>query len=232
MILALDTATSATTVALARADSVDELRDDPPPDVRPRHAARLLPLIAELLQRAGAGWGDVDRLAVGIGPGTFTGLRIGVATARALAAARGIPLAGVSTLESLARNAGPDSGAAATGAVAAVLDARRGEVFAAIWHGDDRMLAPVALTPATLAAKLAGLPETVLAIGDGAVKFRAVLEPSGAFIPEDQAMLHRVTAINHCAIARGLRAGAPDEIVPKYLRLPDAEISRRSKPSA
>jgi tRNA threonylcarbamoyladenosine biosynthesis protein TsaB len=94
------------------------------------------------------------------------------------------------------------------------------------------VLAPLALTPAELAAKLTELPERVLAIGDGAVQFRAVLEPSGASIPEDQTMLHRVTAINHCVIARGLRAGAPDEIVPEYLRLPDAEISRRSKPSA
>ena len=84
-ILAFDTATRATAVALAgTGERVLEARDDPPPGERPRHASRLLPLTAELLERAGIGFEDIDRLAVGVGPGTFTGLRIGVATARAL----------------------------------------------------------------------------------------------------------------------------------------------------
>jgi tRNA threonylcarbamoyladenosine biosynthesis protein TsaB len=230
VILAFDTATSATAVALCGGSAGDlELRDDPPAGSRPRHTSRLLPLIAQAMQQAGATWGDIDRIAVGIGPGTFTGLRIGVATARALAGARAIPLAGVSTLRSLARNAPADAGA-----VAAVLDARRGEVFAAIWRGDETLLAPCALAPEDLAAELSSAAGNVLAIGDGALAFRAVLEPSGAFIPEDRAELHRVTAINHCVLARDARAGAPDEVRPDevrpdYLRLPDAEIARRSR---
>ena len=105
-------------------------------------------LIADVLERGGSGWDGLDRIAVGVGPGTFTGLRIGVSTARALARARGIELIGVSTLESLALAAAE----AAPEAVVAVLDARRGEVFAAAWETSgqelgQRLLDPVALAP-------------------------------------------------------------------------------------
>ncbi|MDE3134269.1 MAG: tRNA (adenosine(37)-N6)-threonylcarbamoyltransferase complex dimerization subunit type 1 TsaB, partial [Acidobacteriota bacterium] len=104
-ILAFDTATALTTVALL-GDGVDlSAVDDPPVGARPGHAQRLLALIQELLERAGAGWEEVDRIAVGTGPGTFTGLRIGIATAEALAAATGTPVLGVSTLRSLERAA-------------------------------------------------------------------------------------------------------------------------------
>jgi tRNA threonylcarbamoyladenosine biosynthesis protein TsaB len=183
-----------------------------------------LPLIAEVMAQAGASWDEIERLGVGVGPGTFTGLRIGVATARALATARRIPIAGISTLRSLSLNAPPGADT-----VAAVLDARRGEVFAGIWRRSEQLLSPHVLAPDALAAELASLPHSALAIGDGALAFRAVLEPSGALIPEDAAELHRVTAINHCRLAREGRAGAPDEILPDYLRLPDAEIARRAK---
>jgi tRNA threonylcarbamoyladenosine biosynthesis protein TsaB len=182
-------------------------------------------LIAAVMDQAGSDWDAIDRIAVGVGPGTFTGLRIGVATARALAGARGLPLVGISTLRSLAHNAPADR----TGPVAAVLDARRGEVFAAIWQRGKSLLSASALAPGALARELGSLPEAALAIGDGALAFRAVLEPSGAFIPEDDAELHRVTAISHCALALEQRAGAPDEVLPDYLRLPDAELSRRCK---
>jgi len=226
MILAFDTATRATTVALASGARTIEGRDDPPPGARPRHTTVLLGLIAQVLADADAGWDQVERIAVGVGPGPFTGLRIGVATARALASARGLPLVGISTLESLARNATPEHGI-----VAAVLDARRGEVFAAVFNRGELQLPPSALTPGALAKLLAEQAETPLAIGDGAIEFRAVLEPSGALIPEDHAELHRVTAINHCVLASQRRAGDPSEVLPHYLRLPDAEITRRSTPS-
>ena len=95
-ILAFDTATGATTVALSGVgDVVYTARDDPRPGERPGHATRLLPLTALVMERAGVGWDGVDRIAVGVGPGTFTGLRIGIATARALARARRIALVGV-----------------------------------------------------------------------------------------------------------------------------------------
>jgi tRNA threonylcarbamoyladenosine biosynthesis protein TsaB len=221
VILAFDTATRATAVAV---DEL-ELRDDPPRGARPRHTTKLLPLIAEVMSRAGVGWEEIERIAVGVGPGTFTGLRIGVATARALARARGIPLVGVSTLESLATCARSE----AAEVLLPVLDARRGEVFAAAWpeSGATRepLLTPRAITPAALAELVPSLGRPALGIGEGAVEFRAVLERSGALIPDDHSELHRVAAKGHVQLARSLPPGDPDEIRPEYLRRPDAEIA-------
>jgi tRNA threonylcarbamoyladenosine biosynthesis protein TsaB len=234
-ILAFDTATRATTVALAGVDNVVvTARDDPPPGERPGHATRLLPLIAMVMKRSGVGWEDIERIAVGVGPGTFTGLRIGIATARAVARARNIPLVGVSTLQSLAL-AGPLSGTAPAGldVVLPVLDARRGEVFAACWRiseaedFDRALLLPRPLGPEALAELVAPLGPRTLAIGDGAVEFRTVLERSGAYIPEDDSRLHRVTATNHWRLSRGLPESVPDEVEPDYLRVPDAELAQR-----
>lgn len=234
-ILGFDTATRATAVALADdTGAVLEARDDPARGHRPRHVSRLLPLCGEVLERAGIGFQDLERLAVGIGPGTFTGLRIGVATARALAQAGGIPVVGVSTLRSLALNAQSDNSPPELNAVAAVLDARRGEAFAAVWRSDqlealaEPLIAPAAFTPDTLSVGLSTL-RPVLAIGEGAVEFREVLESSGAIVPDDEAELHRVTAAGHCRIARQLPGADPAQITPQYLRLPDAEIARRAK---
>jgi tRNA threonylcarbamoyladenosine biosynthesis protein TsaB len=224
-ILAFDTATRATTVALqSDGEPPLEVRDDPPPGRRPNHVTRLLPMIEEVLGRSGRRWEDLDKLAVGIGPGTFTGLRIGIATARALARAAGLLLVGVSTLQSLALSAPESHG----GVVLAVLDARRREVFAAGWRGEELRIAPRAVGPEALAEMAARLDEPVLAIGDGAVEFRLILERSGASIPEDGSELHRVTAINHCRLARSLPGTAPDEVRPEYLRIPDAEVAHRA----
>jgi tRNA threonylcarbamoyladenosine biosynthesis protein TsaB len=236
-ILGFDTATRDTAVALwdsERPNHRFEARDNPLPGQRPGHATRLLALIVELLGRAGIGWEEVDRIAVGVGPGTFTGLRIGVATARGLARSRGIPLVGVCTLRSLALNAPAES---RTELVLAVLDARRSEVFAAGWRPDEiptgrrTMLAPRAMAPEALAQLVESAGLSALAIGDGAVEFRSVLEHSGASVPDDDSDLHRVRAINHCRLAGGLAASAPDQIRPEYLRLPDAEIARRAADS-
>jgi tRNA threonylcarbamoyladenosine biosynthesis protein TsaB len=240
-ILAFDTATRATTVALLDTDdgATVQRRDDPASGGRPRHMTQLMALIVDVLGVAGAGWSQVDRIAVGVGPGTFTGLRIGIATALALARARDIPLVGVSTLRSLALGAAlsdvnqPD-------AVLSVLDARRSEVFAAGWSVEaakslspepfpEPLLRPRALAPAALAQESARLQRRWLAVGDGAVEFRAVLEPSGAWIPEDNSQLHRVSAINHCRLASGLRPESPNRVRPEYLRLPDAELALRRR---
>jgi tRNA threonylcarbamoyladenosine biosynthesis protein TsaB len=239
-ILGFDTATRATTAALcdfqARPPLELEARDDPPPGKRPAHATCLLPLITELLERAGGGWEDIDRIAVGVGPGTFTGLRIGIATARALARAREIGLVGVSTLRSLALGAQRHSeslGDDGPTAVLAAIDARRREVFGAAWgadgHAAEPLIAPAAFAPQALASAVAALDRTVLAVGDGAVEFRAALERPGVLIPEDDSRLHRVTAINHCRLAYDVRPSDPDQISPQYLRLPDAELARRGQ---
>lgn len=237
-ILGLDTATRATAVALCdlggAADRVREARDDPPPGARPRHATKLLALITELLGEGSSPWAQVDRIAVGVGPGTFTGLRIGIATATALGRARGIPLVGVSTLESLALGGVNEPHAEdASATVLAVIDARRGEVFVAAWRTagsslGDRLLVPAAVAPAELEATVTDLGPGVLAVGEGAVLFRAALESSGVLVPDDSSELHRVTATNHCRLAGRLPASRPDEIRPEYLRLPDAEIARRA----
>jgi tRNA threonylcarbamoyladenosine biosynthesis protein TsaB len=241
-VLGFDTATRATTVALLDSDGDEtvERRDDPPPGARPRHTTRLMALVVEVLEAAGADWSAVDRIAVGVGPGTFTGLRIGVATAHALARAREIDLVGVSTLHALARGAGAGGAGGAGGSgspdsVMAVIDARRGEVFAAGWAASEvavpeatPLVAPRALAPDALAKTLQADGRAWLAVGDGAVEFRAALEHVGARIPEPDSGLHRVSAIEHCRLALGLRPEPPEGVQPEYLRLPDAEITLRS----
>jgi tRNA threonylcarbamoyladenosine biosynthesis protein TsaB len=231
-LLALDTATPATTVALALADeNVLTRRHEPAPGERPGHVRELLPLALALLDEAGVGFPQLDRIAVGVGPGTFTGLRIGVATARALAHAHALPLVGVSTLRSLA--AGAAETVAGSAAVLAVLDARRGEAFAAAWAGphaaSEALLAPAALAPEALAEAVAALPAGVVAVGDGAVKFRTVLEAAGAVVPTDASAAHRVEAAVHARLAAGMEPTAPDAVVPAYLRLPDAELALRRR---
>jgi len=235
-LLAFDTATPATTVALALGDeNVFTRRHEPGPGERPGHVSELLPLALALLDEAEIGFAQLDRIAVGIGPGTFTGLRIGVATARALAHAHDVPLVGVSTLRALAA-AEP---AADAPAILAVLDARRGEAFAAAWVGPRTggadeigsapLLEPVAVAPAALAEAAALLPTGTLAVGDGAIKFRAVLETAGIVVPTDDSAAHRVEAAVHARLAAGMEPGASDAVRPAYLRLPDAELALRAR---
>ena len=223
MILGIDTATPSTAAAVWAPDGRGcERRDDPAPGERPQHASRLLALVEAALSGAGAGWDEIERIAVGVGPGGFTGLRHGIATARALAQGRGLPLAGVSSLEALARGA-----AAAAGedrAVLALIDARRGEVFAAAWQGAERLLEPVAIDPAELVARLgAGRLAAPLAAGDGAVRFREQLERAGAAVPDDRSPAHRVSAIEICRLGAAGDVTDRDRLVPDYRREPDAK---------
>jgi tRNA threonylcarbamoyladenosine biosynthesis protein TsaB len=211
VIVGLDTSTPVTSVAVVAGATEIELHDD---GERPRHAQTLQPLLEQALGRAGAGWGDVERLCVGIGPGGFTGLRLGIATARALAQARDLPLAPVSSLDALAAGIEHD------GPVAAVIDARRGEVFAAVYEHGERTLEPVAIAPAALAARLA--PGT-LAAGDGAVRFRVELERAGAAVPADGSVAHRVSALMVCRLGRAIEPVDRDALVPDYRREPDAK---------
>ncbi len=229
-LLALDTATPATAVALALpGGEAREARHDPAPGERPGHAAHLLPLAAGLLRDAGLAFADLGRIAVGVGPGTFTGLRIGIATARALALGTGAGLVPVSTLAALAEAAG---GAAGGAAVLAVLDARRGEAFAAVHRAGAVLAPPAALAPDRLAALAGAAGERPLAVGDGAVRFRGVLEPAGAAIPVDGSPLHRVSALALARLGATAPAAGRDGVVPEYLRLPDAELALRDRTRA
>ncbi len=102
-----------------------------------------MPAVEQAAEAAG-GWGSVEGIAVGLGPGSFTGLRIGIATAKALAGSLGIPAHGVCTLDALGRGA---AGGAAARACLAAIDARRGEVFAALYGPGGPGLGPVRLDP-------------------------------------------------------------------------------------
>jgi tRNA threonylcarbamoyladenosine biosynthesis protein TsaB len=215
VILGIDTATAATAAAVwAPGGPRVEARDDPRPGERPRHATRLLALVEQVLREAG-GWDAIERIAVGIGPGGFTGLRHGIATARALAQARDLPLAGVSSLQALARGAAAPPGTP----VYAVIDARRGEVFAAAWRDGAPLLEAVATAPEALADRLhAG----ALAVGDGAVRFREQLERAGAAVPADRSEAHRVSALEVCRLGAEGGAADRDALLPDYRREPDA----------
>jgi tRNA threonylcarbamoyladenosine biosynthesis protein TsaB len=217
ILAAIDTATPSTVAGVLLDDGrVIEARDDPGEGSRGNHAVRLLPLLEEALAGAGIGWDDVERIAIGVGPGGFTGLRIGIATARALAQGRGLPLAPVSSLAVLAGGAGP-------GPVAAVLDARRGEVFAAAWDGDRELLAPAALAPAALAERLLGLDVPLQAVGDGAVRFRQELEGAGVAVPVDGSAVHRIAAAPLCRLGAVAEPADRDRLLPDYRREPDAK---------
>jgi len=210
VILGLDTATASTAVGLwAPGGPEIERRDDPPLGARPAHAGRLLLLVEEVLAAAAADWDAVERIAVGVGPGSFTGLRLGIATARGLAQARDLPLVGVSSLAALA-----------VGADLAVIDARRGEVFAAA----TGRFGPVALAPEELAARI---EPGWLAVGDGAVRFREPLERAGAVIPADDASQHRVSALQICRLGAEEQPADRDALLPDYRREPDAKPHRQ-----
>ncbi|HET7044185.1 MAG TPA: tRNA (adenosine(37)-N6)-threonylcarbamoyltransferase complex dimerization subunit type 1 TsaB [Gaiellaceae bacterium] len=188
LILAFDTATRVATSAL--------VRDGEVLGERASTAVRVLEDVDELLAAAGAVPQDLDALAVGTGPGSFTGVRIGLATARGLALSLGIPVAGVSTLDALA--------AGAPGALP-VIDARRHEVFVPLR----------AVDPGELDV------DGRLCVGDGAVRYRELLESRGAEIPPDEDERHLPRARFHAALARDFGPAAAVE--PIYLRVPDAE---------
>jgi tRNA threonylcarbamoyladenosine biosynthesis protein TsaB len=223
VVLGVDTATADAAVGIsADGEVVREVAVEPGPDGRPRHSQVLLPEIERCVEAAG-GWVRVERIAVGVGPGSFTGLRIGVSTARALAQAREIPLAPVGTLTALARGIGSDP--AGQGRMALpVLDARRGEAFAALFAAAGaEVWAPFVAAPGQVAERVAELEEPPLAAGDGALRFAAELEAAGATVASPESPTHRVAARQVCALGEAAVEAPPDQIQPLYLRPPDAK---------
>ncbi len=186
---------------------------------RPRHATGLLTEVERCAGAAG-GWAAVDLLAVGLGPGSFTGLRVGIATAKGLSLSLGMPVRGVSTLDAVGAGIGA---AGAHGERLAVLDGYRGEVFVALYDEDGKVLwEPAVMRPEALAERLGELSVPPSVGGSGAVRFRHELEGAGGIrIPDDADPVHRVAARHICALAA---AGAGSEsLEPIYLRPPDAE---------
>jgi tRNA threonylcarbamoyladenosine biosynthesis protein TsaB len=190
LILAFDTATGVATSALVADGAVLGERTG--------RAATVLADADELLRAAGAAPADLGLLAVGVGPGSFTGVRIGLAAARGLALALDLPVAGVSTLDALA--------AGQPGAVP-VIDAKRGEVFTLAG-----CLAPDALD----------VQSGRTYVGDGAVRYRDTIESAGGVVPPDDSDVHLPRARFHAALAG---EGRPAELVePLYVREPDAKV--------
>jgi tRNA threonylcarbamoyladenosine biosynthesis protein TsaB len=183
-ILAFDTATSVTSCAL--------VRDGTLVGERTTNARSLLAATDELLEHAGLNSSDLDALVVGTGPGSFTSIRMGLATARGLGFALGLPVAGVSTLLGFAGGE-------------PVIDAKRGEVFAT---------GPVVARPEELAVDGRRL------VGDGAVRYRSVFEAAGAEIPPDDDPAHSPHA--QLLVPHAAQFGAAQDVEPLYLRLPDA----------
>lgn len=201
------------------------------PDGSPRHSTALLAEIERAATAVG-GWDRVERIAVGLGPGSFVGIRIGIATALGLEASTGLPVTGVCTLDALGRaiaektaSAAPAPSTAGKGSrgALAVLDARRGEVFAALYSpAGERLWEPLVLAPEALAERLAELPVPPLAAGSGAVRFRDELSSREVEIPDDADPLHRIAARHVCALAAAA-ARRGERLEPLYLRPPDAQ---------
>jgi tRNA threonylcarbamoyladenosine biosynthesis protein TsaB len=272
-LLGLDTSTAASAACVLRADGeVFEVAPEPAAlTARPAHARELMPAVADVMDRAGLGYGDLEAIAVGVGPGTFTGMRIGIATARALASANGLRVRPVSSLAALAAGieaeagaAGSEAGATGSPSLLPVIDAKRGEVFAAEYaRGGDRRWGPLALRPEELAKRIApgagqraaggpaegagrraaggpaegagrraaGGPAeaahaptpTILAAGDGSLRFRRVLEAAGISVMPDDSRAHVVRALHVCRLAASVPGVAPQAVLPDYVRAPDAK---------
>lgn len=190
----------------------------------PQHTTALLAEVERAAASVG-GWESVDQVAVGVGPGSFTGLRVGIATARAVGLSRGLPLRGVGTLDALGRGLAELGEFAGERRCLAVLDARRGEVTAAVYSAEaKRLWGPWLGTPEELAGRVPLLSEAALCAGSGAVRFRQQLTSRAVEIPDDANPVHRVAARHICALAATLLGeDDSDSIAPIYLRPPDAE---------
>jgi tRNA threonylcarbamoyladenosine biosynthesis protein TsaB len=223
---ALDTSTHSPSLAVTRGDRlVGELWLAPEPGA----GRRVLEGAHHLLAAAGIGLAEIQRIVVGVGPGGFTGLRIGLATAAGLGQALACPVVGASSLEALAAAIAETVRPGAV--VVPAHDARRGELFAAAYEvGTDGSLteriAPMAIAAADLAARLTPAQESgaeVVAAGSGALVARQLLTAAGLAIPPEASAAHRIRA---AALVARVHAGAGRPPVPVYARLPDAEVNR------
>jgi tRNA threonylcarbamoyladenosine biosynthesis protein TsaB len=226
LILAVETATSAVSVALLRGEALlDEWTSE---DAR-APSERLLPGIDALLARSGTPLAAVASFAVSVGPGSFTGLRVGIATVKGLAFASGRPVAAVPTLAALALG-GRDGGAP----VAVLLDARRGEMYAAVYGADGAALvAETVAKPAALAERLAA--GTRIVVGEGAEAAAAelaALRGKGVVVLPRPIGLARAAAVGVLGarmLARG-EGGEAARVAPRYVRRAEAEARRTGQP--
>ncbi len=237
-----DTSLATTTACVLREDGV-AFRTAPPSVERllgpARHSQELLPELERLLAEAGVGWDRLESLAVGVGPGTFTGLRIGIATARALAQALRIPVRPVSSLEALATGMAAGAPLPPGSLALPLIDARRGQVFAALYRvaevAPDREAAPtletawepLVLDPGLLLERVRALSAAPVCAGDWALKSASELKSAGAEVLSSDSGLHAVDALYVCRRGMGVEPVAPEKLHPVYLRLPDAEVQKQ-----
>lgn len=221
-VLGLDTSTAASAVGLIRSDG--KVFESETPVERlfapPGHARELMPAIDRVMREAGLDFGDLDAIAAGIGPGTFTGLRIGLATARGIAHARRIPLHAVSSLAALAEGISDEDGEQP---VLPLIDARRGELFAAAYRGRHELEPPFVASPGEVIRRA---PAGALAAGDGSIRFRDTLESAGFRVAPGNSRMHVVRGLHVCRLGATADPTPPDAVVPCYLRAPDAKPSR------
>ena len=229
-ILSIETATLAGGVALMdEAGLIAEYRLH----VEARHSERLLSAIDRLLYDSGTSVADLGAIAVSIGPGSFTGLRVGLSTAKGLAMGSGRPLVTVPTLEAIAALF-PYSNAL----IAPMLDARRQEVYWALF--DTREGRPVRLHPEEAAspdaalASIGHLDQPVLFVGEGAERYRELLlagRPGRALFPPKALQFPSAAGVAELGLAK-LKDGEvhlPEEVIPFYLRASTAELNHRAK---
>ncbi len=222
-LLALDTATAACSVALWRDGAIVARRFQA---MERGQAEALMPMLAAVLAEARCGYGDLDAIGVTVGPGAYTGLRIGLAAARGLALAAALPLIGVTTLEAVVHGVPP--GRAGDMNLLVALDAKRAELYLQPFDpGLAPLAAPAALLPAAIEAALAGRvpPGRLGMIGSAAAVASNALGGSRSYrpVPVDAPPLPDAAVVARRAAAR-LEAGAAvsPPPAPLYLRAPDA----------
>lgn len=221
-VLGFDTATDHTVVAATSAGEPLFERSVPPDAGRPLHSQALLAMVDEAATVLG-GWEAVDRLAVGIGPGTFTGIRIGVATAAGLAATSDVAVTGVSSLSALALTVAGLTGAER---VLPLIDARRGEVFGCLHDGNGKPLEePFVCGPEDLPSRLPGAEaSSPVVAGSGAVRFRDELLRAGFNTEPDGSPVHRLAGRSICELGAAADRTGTETLKPLYLRVPDAQL--------
>ncbi|GIJ44730.1 tRNA (adenosine(37)-N6)-threonylcarbamoyltransferase complex dimerization subunit type 1 TsaB [Virgisporangium aliadipatigenens] len=213
LVLVLDTSTPAVTAAIADvASGVSVLASRVTVDGR-AHGELLAPAVSAVLDQAGAGPSDLAAVVAGVGPGPFTGLRVGLVTAVAMTQALGIPAYGVCSLDGLGRGT--------SGRVLVATDARRKEVYWAVYADGTRVEGPGVAKPADLSVSVDR------AVGDGALRYADVLG-----LPVDEEPRYPSPAALAARAARRVRMKAPGEaLTPLYLRRPDAVIPGERKPA-
>lgn len=217
-VLGIDTSTAASTACVLRTDG-ETFEHCPAPErliEPPAHAAELMPAVDRVMAAAGLDYPDLDAVGVGVGPGAFTGLRIGVATARALATGAGVQLRPVSSLRALAEGIEAERRLA-------LIDARRGEVFAALYESGDEVWPETLENPADLARRVVASGLQPLAAGDGSVRFRDVLEAAGVHVAAAGSPAHVVRGLSICRLALEASPAVTQAVLPEYLREPDAK---------